>query len=93
MKKTINIAVVGLGQVGIYLLNELNTKKKDINLKTGKIIKNNSYDLYPKTTFHKILQKSEIVIRVSLGTTGLSESVWTTDLSYDYVKINAEYRS
>ena len=38
MKKDINIAVVGLGQVGIYLLNELNTKKKDIELKTGKKI-------------------------------------------------------
>ena len=38
MKDIINIAVVGLGQVGIYLLNELNTKKKDIELKTGKKI-------------------------------------------------------
>ena len=38
MKNMINIAVVGLGQVGIYLLNELNTKKKDIELKTGKKI-------------------------------------------------------
>jgi homoserine dehydrogenase len=38
MKNEINIAVVGLGQVGIYLLNELNTKKKDIELKTGKKI-------------------------------------------------------
>ena len=38
MKKSINIAVVGLGQVGSYLLNELNTKKKDIELKTGKKI-------------------------------------------------------
>ena len=38
MKNQINIAVVGLGQVGIYLLNELNTKKKDIELKTGKKI-------------------------------------------------------
>jgi len=28
MKNNINIAVVGLGQVGSYLLNELNTKKK-----------------------------------------------------------------
>ena len=28
MKNQINIAVVGLGQIGIYLLNELNTKKK-----------------------------------------------------------------
>ena len=35
MKKTYNIAVVGLGQVGIYLLNELNTKKKSIEIKTG----------------------------------------------------------
>ena len=38
MKKNINIAVVGLGQIGIYLLNELNKKKKDIELKTGKKI-------------------------------------------------------
>ena len=38
MKNNINIAVIGLGQVGIYLLNELNTKKKEIELKTGKTI-------------------------------------------------------
>jgi homoserine dehydrogenase len=38
MTKRINIAVVGLGQVGIYLLNELNSKRKEIELKTGKII-------------------------------------------------------
>ena len=35
MKNIKNIAVVGLGQVGIYLLNELNTKKKNIEIKTG----------------------------------------------------------
>ena len=33
MTKKINIAVVGLGQIGIYLLNQLNTKKKILNLK------------------------------------------------------------
>ena len=38
MNNIINIAVVGLGQVGNYLLNELNIKKKDIELKTGKKI-------------------------------------------------------
>ena len=38
MNNKINIAIVGLGQVGIYLLNELNIKKKDIELKTGKKI-------------------------------------------------------
>ena len=39
MNNLINIAVVGLGQVGNYLLNELNTKKKDIELKTSKRIR------------------------------------------------------
>ena len=38
MSKLINIAVIGLGQVGNYLFNELNIKKKDIELKTGKKI-------------------------------------------------------
>ena len=38
MTKKINIAIVGLGQVGNYLYNELNTKKKDIFKKTGYII-------------------------------------------------------
>ena len=36
MNKIVNVAVVGLGQVGNYLNNELITKKKDIELKTGK---------------------------------------------------------
>jgi len=38
MKNITNIAVIGLGQVGIYLLNELNIKKKEIEIKTGKKI-------------------------------------------------------
>ena len=38
MKKNLNIAVIGLGQIGIYLLNELNNKKKEIEIKTGKKI-------------------------------------------------------
>ena len=39
MNSKINIAIVGLGQIGIYLYNELQTKKKIIELKTGKQIK------------------------------------------------------
>ena len=38
MNNTINISVVDLGQIGIYLLNELNNKKKNIELNTGKKI-------------------------------------------------------
>ena len=36
MKNNINIAVIGLGQVGSYLLNELNIKKKILSLKLVK---------------------------------------------------------
>ena len=39
MSKIINIAIIGLGQVGIYLYNELKTKAKEIEKKTGKKIK------------------------------------------------------
>ena len=39
MSKNINIAVIGLGQIGSYVYNELNIKKKDIEIKTGKKIK------------------------------------------------------
>ncbi len=38
MNKEFNIAVIGLGQIGSYLLNELINKKKDILNKTGKRI-------------------------------------------------------
>jgi homoserine dehydrogenase len=39
MKDTVKIAIVGLGQVGNYLYNELKIKQKDIELKTGRKIK------------------------------------------------------
>ena len=38
MSKNINIAIVGLGQIGMYLYNELNLKKKEILVKTGSSI-------------------------------------------------------
>ena len=38
MKKNYNIAIVGLGQVGIYLYNQIRNKTKEIENKTGKKI-------------------------------------------------------
>ena len=38
MKNNTNIAIVGLGQIGCYLLNELKIRKKDIKLLTGRDI-------------------------------------------------------
>ena len=39
MKQEVNIAIVGLGQIGIYLYNELKKKSKEIEIKTGKKIR------------------------------------------------------
>lgn len=40
-----------------------------------------------------VMKRPEFAIRVSLGRGQEDATVWTTDLSYDYVRINAEYRS
>ena len=41
----------------------------------------------------RAMKPAEIVIRVDLGRGAAQAKVWTCDLSYDYVKINADYRS
>lgn len=41
----------------------------------------------------EVMDRDEITIHVDLGRGVAEESVWTTDLSHDYVKINAEYRT
>jgi glutamate N-acetyltransferase/amino-acid N-acetyltransferase len=39
------------------------------------------------------MQPEDIEIRVSLNRGQVTETVWTTDLTYDYVRINTEYRT
>ena len=41
----------------------------------------------------RVMKRSEIVVRLQLGRGSEATSVWTTDLSHDYVSINADYRS
>jgi glutamate N-acetyltransferase/amino-acid N-acetyltransferase len=41
----------------------------------------------------RVLRQSEITIRVGLGRGAATETVWTCDLSHEYVSINADYRS
>ncbi len=41
----------------------------------------------------RAMRPAEIEVRVALGRGGAETTVWTCDLSYDYVKINAEYRT
>ena len=40
-----------------------------------------------------VMAQAEIQIRIELGRGTASETIWTTDLSHEYVKINAEYRT
>lgn len=48
---------------------------------------------YTEVAGVEVMQQEEITITVLLGRGLASSTVWTTDLSYDYVKINADYRS
>ncbi|CAL93512.1 bifunctional glutamate N-acetyltransferase/amino-acid acetyltransferase ArgJ [Azoarcus olearius] len=41
----------------------------------------------------RIMKEAELTIRIDLARGGASATVWTCDFSYDYVKINADYRS
>lgn len=48
---------------------------------------------YTEAQGQKVMAESEINIRVDLSAGDFNSRVWTCDFSYDYVKINAEYRS
>jgi glutamate N-acetyltransferase/amino-acid N-acetyltransferase len=48
---------------------------------------------YLETDGQRVMQQSEITVRVKLGRGDQSATIWTCDLSHDYVSINADYRS
>lgn len=48
---------------------------------------------YREEDGQRVMRQSEITVRVALGRGTASDTVWTCDLSHDYVTINADYRS
>lgn len=48
---------------------------------------------YTEEKGQQVMSQSEITIQVKLGRGEAAKTVWTCDFSYDYVKINAEYRT
>lgn len=48
---------------------------------------------YREQDGQRVMHREEILIRIQLGRGDANEQVWTSDLSHDYVRINAEYRS
>ncbi|MFV0678851.1 bifunctional glutamate N-acetyltransferase/amino-acid acetyltransferase ArgJ [Ottowia sp.] len=48
---------------------------------------------YREEDGQRVMQQAELTVRVHLGRGAASDTVWTCDLSHDYVSINADYRS
>lgn len=48
---------------------------------------------YREEDGQRVMRQSEITVRIALNRGHASTTIWTCDLSYDYVKINASYRS
>ena len=48
---------------------------------------------YQETDGQRVMQASEITVKIDLGRGSAQQTMWTCDLSHDYVSINADYRS
>ena len=83
------LAAVGRARVKGISFENINISLNEVQIiSSGEIS-----EQYTEEAGSREMEKPEITIRIDLGSFKTKESVWTTDLSYDYVKINAEYRS
>ncbi len=83
-----------LAAVGRANIAGLNITDINIYLNTVRIIQAGEPDVdYSEAAGSAEFAKDEIVITIEIGQNHTQESVWTCDFSYDYVKINAEYRT
>lgn len=57
------------------------------------IFKNGKSTNYKEDQLKRILKKREVKVNLDLNLGNKNWRIWTSDLSYDYVKINASYRS
>ena len=51
------------------------------------------YAQYQETDGQRVMQQNEITMHITLGRGQAQSSIWTCDLSHEYVSINADYRS
>lgn len=83
-----------LAAVGYAGLQELNIEKVAIHLGDICIVENGGVaSSYTEEAGQSMMNQDEIIVTVSLGRGEVADRVLTCDLSYDYVKINAEYRT
>ena len=80
-------------------IGNANTNIKNISnitISLGKILifkDNKLYKKYNEKLANKYLKNKNIEINITINTGKEETTVWTTDLSYEYIKINAEYRT
>lgn len=83
-----------LAAIGYAGVPELNVENIQVWLGDVQICKDGGAAAdYTEEAGAREMEKSEITIRVDLGRGEAKDTVYTCDLSYDYVKINADYRS
>ena len=83
-----------LAAVGRAGLSDLNLERVAIHLDGLCLVREGGRAAdYTEAQGQQVMRQSEITIRVALGRGGASARIWTTDLSFDYVRINAEYRT
>ncbi len=83
-----------LAAVGYAGIDDLDQTKIDLYLDDVLVAKNGGRHVgYVEADGQRVMKQSEITVRVVLGRGAAADTVWTCDLSYDYVKINADYRS
>lgn len=83
-----------LAAVGRAGVKEMVLEDIDIYLDDVCIVKNGGRaESYTEEAGAAVFAQQEITISIRLGRGEVTEKVWTTDLSHDYVSINADYRS
>ncbi len=83
-----------LAAVGYAGISDLDQTKIDLYLDDVHVAVNGGRNpTYKEEDGQRVMQQSEITVRVVLGRGTASETVWTCDLSHEYVSINADYRS
>jgi glutamate N-acetyltransferase/amino-acid N-acetyltransferase len=83
-----------LAAVGYAGIADLDQTTIDLFLDDVHVAKNGGrHPDYREEDGQRVMKQSEITVRVCLHRGAASTTVWTCDLSYDYVKINADYRS
>lgn len=83
-----------LAAVGYAGVPDLDVEKIDVYLDDVCITRNGGRAAeYTEEQGAQVMAQAEITIRIELGRGECSETIWTTDLSHEYVRINAEYRT